>query len=370
MNGVENLVVQGSADLEGTGNALANALYGNSGNNRLDGSTGADAMYGGAGNDAYFVDNAGDFVSENPGEGNDTVYARAHFRLAENVDFLVLQGGADLQGYGNSQANALYGSSGNNLLDGGAGADGMIGGAGNDAYVVDHAGDAVAENAGEGNDTVYASVHYRLTANVETLVLQGSADLQGYGNGLTNTLYGSVGNDILDGGGGADGMIGGAGNDVYFIDHAGDAVAENASEGNDTVYASVNYRLTANVDNLVLLGGADLQGYGNSEVNAIFGNSGNNTLDGQGGVDVLTGDAGNDAFVFNAGQADGDTVVDFAGNGAAAGDSLQFVGYGAGATFTAIDGTHWQINYNGGASHEVITFSNGATIVASDFLFV
>jgi hypothetical protein len=31
--------------------------------------------------------------------------------------------------------------------------------------------------------------------------------------------------------------------------------------------------------------------------------------------------------------------------------------------------THWQISFNGGTSHEVITFSNGAAIDASDFLF-
>ena len=39
-------------------------------------------------------------------------------------------------------------------------------------------------------------------------------------------------------------------------------------------------------------------------------------------------------------------------------------------TFTNIDATHWQINYNGGASHDVITFSNAAAIDASDFLFL
>jgi hypothetical protein len=68
--------------------------------------------------------------------------------------------------------------------------------------------------------------------------------------------------------------------------------------------------------------------------------------------------------------ARGDTVVDFAGNGGAAGDALQFVGYGAGATFTNIDATHWQVNYNGGTAHDVITFMNGAAIDASDFMFV
>ena len=58
------------------------------------------------------------------------------------------------------------------------------------------------------------------------------------------------------------------------------------------------------------------------------------------------------------------------GQGAAAGDSLQFVGYGPGATFTQNDATHWQIDYNGGSSHELITFMNGAAIHASDWHFV
>ena len=40
---------------------------------------------------------------ENPGEGTDTIYSTAHFRLAADLEYLVLQGSADLQGYGNSQ---------------------------------------------------------------------------------------------------------------------------------------------------------------------------------------------------------------------------------------------------------------------------
>jgi Ca2+-binding RTX toxin-like protein len=93
-------------------------------------------------------------------------------------------------------------------------------------------------------------------------------------------------------------------------------------------------------------------------------------LDGQGNADTLTGGAGNDTFAFTAGQGNGDAIVDFAGNGAAAGDSLRFFGYGAGASFTNIDATHWQVNYNSGVSHDVITFMNGAAIDASDVVFV
>jgi Ca2+-binding RTX toxin-like protein len=165
-------------------------------------------------------------------------------------------------------------------------------------------------------------------------------------------------------------MLGGAGNDVYFVDDAGDVVFENASEGSDAVFSTVAYTLTANVETLVLQGSGNLAGTGNTLANNIYGNSGDNTLDGGASVDVLTGNAGNDTFVFHVGEADGDTVIDFAGNGAGAGDSLQFVGFGSGATFTNIDATRWQVNYNSGASHEIITFTNGASIDPTDVLFV
>jgi serralysin len=203
-------------------------------------------------------------------------------------------------------------------------------------------------------------------------VMQGSGNFQGYGNNQANTLYGNSGNNLISGAGGADIMVGGAGNDTYFVDNVGDAVVENATatEGTDAVFSTVSHTLQANVETLVLQGAGNLNGTGNDLANSIFGNGGNNVLDGGAGADVLTGNAGNDTFVFHTGEGDGDIVVDFAGNGAGAGDSLQFVGYGVGANFTNIDATHWQVNYNGGASHEVITFSNAAMIDATDFVFL
>src|SRR5262249_56283302 len=139
------------------------------------------------------------------------------------------------------------------------------------------------ENAKEGTETVYSTAHDALSSNVETLVLQGSADLQGYGNDLANTLYGNTGNNLLNGGTGADVMFGGLGNDTYFVD-GGDGVFENANEGTDTVFSTAHYALSANVENLVLQGGADLQGYGNDLANALYGNTGNNILNGGAGA--------------------------------------------------------------------------------------
>jgi Ca2+-binding RTX toxin-like protein len=367
---VENLALIGGSDLQGYGNGLANTITGNTGNNLIDGGIGADTMMGGAGNDTYFADNTSDTVVEAAASGNDSVFASVNFTLAPNVETLVMQGAADLQGYGNILVNGIFGNSGNNLIDGGGGADLMVGGMGNDTYFTDDPSDATFELAGQGNDAVFATSNYGLAADVETLVLQGGSDLQGYGNNGVNTLYGNTGNNLLNGAGGADTMVGGLGNDTYFVDNVGDGALENSGEGTDAVFASVNYTLAANVEALVQQGGGNLIGTGNALTNSLFGNTGNNTLNGGANTDTLTGNAGNDTFVFNAGQGNGDTVVDFTGNGAAAGDTLQFVGYGGGATFTNIDATHWQVNYNGGASHDIITFSNAAAIDPTDYSFV
>jgi Ca2+-binding RTX toxin-like protein len=345
-------------------------LYGNSGNNLLNGAGGVDLMVGGFGDDTYFADNSSDSCFEVAGQGNDVVFSTAHYGLAADVETLVLQGSADLQGYGSNQANVLYGNSGNNLLNGAGGVDLMIGGFGDDTYFADNSSDSCFEVAGQGNDAVFSTAHYGLAADVETLVLQGSADLQGYGSNQANSIYGNAGNNLLNGAGGADIMLGGAGNDTYFVDNAGDGVVENPGEGSDAVFSTVDYALTANVETLVLQGSGNINGIGNTLANAIFGNSGVNTLDGGGGGDTLSGSTGNDVFVFRPGQANGDMVVDFAGNGAAAGDSLQFIGYGGGATFTRIDATRWRVDYGGDGSPDIITFMNGASIDASDFQFV
>ena len=59
-------------------------------------------------------------------------------------------------------------------------------------------------------------------------------------------------------------MSGGAGNDTYVVDAAGDTVTEAASEGTDTVQAGVSYTLGANVENLTLTGTGNINATGNA----------------------------------------------------------------------------------------------------------
>jgi len=364
---VETLILQGSADLQGYGNSGSNTIYGNVGNNLLNGLAGVDLMVGGAGDDVYFTENSSDSCFEAANQGNDSVFANVSYGIAADVENLILQGTGDFQAYGNNHANVIYGNSGNNLINGAGGIDLAVGGAGNDTYFVDDPSDSWFEVANQGNDAVFASCNYGLAADVETLVMQGSANLQGYGSNGANTLFGNSGNNLLNGAGGADTMAGGAGNDTYFVDNVGDGVIEAANEGNDAIFASVTYALAANVETLVLQGAGNLNGTGNALANGIFGNASANMLDGGAGADTITGGSGNDTFVFRRGQADGDIVVDFAGNGAAAGDSLRLIGYGM-ANFMQVDTTHWRVNY--GMQHDTITFLNAAPIDPSDFSFM
>lgn len=122
-------------------------------------------------------------------------------------------------------ADTLVGGEGADTLDGGGGADRMLGGPGPDLYVVDHPADKVVESAGQGRDTVWSSVGFRLGAGVEDLVLTGAGSINGFGNNLRNLLAGNSGRNALKGLGGKDTMLwsaedtfnGGAGGDTLRV---------------------------------------------------------------------------------------------------------------------------------------------------------
>ncbi len=328
---IENAAGGGGGDVI-TGNDIANVLRGMAGNDfisaglgndRLEGGDGNDTLIGGAGNDILDGGTGADlavfsglrsaysiiydtllakFTFTSVAEGIDTVSNVELFKFSDGsvatTSLLssvnkVLAGGTGHDGLtGSTGADTLTGLAGNDSLNGGAGADRLAGGIGDDSYWVDNSGDLVIENAGEGTDTVNATVAWTLAVNVESLNLLGTANLNGTGNSLHNAMIGNDGNNSLAGEG-----------------------------GNDSLRAGL---------------GAD----------SINGGDGADYIVGGGGKDVLTGGAGADTFTFLAITDSGrgalaDMITDFvsgldrvdlggidAKSATSANDAFSFIGTG------------------------------------------
>ena len=397
-----------------TGSNGHDTLIGNGLANVLTGGGGMDTLIGGKGDDTYGVDNALDVVIELAGEGTDTVSSTVTWTLADNFENLTLTGtgategtgnGANNRVIGNASANTLrgeggvdyvdggagadtlYGGDGNDSVIGGTGADLLIGGTGSDIYFVDDVNDVILEDAGSGSDLVATTVNYTLGANLEFLQLIAGGlgtDITGNelnnvltGNHLANRLAGAAGNDTLNAGDGADTliggegddvlnggnsrdtMLGGAGNDAYLVQDANDLVIELAGEGVDQVQSTIDYALTANVENLILTGTRAADGTGNELDNIIVGNNAANVLDGGAGADTLQGGLGNDQYVVDNA---GDVVLESAAAGT---DSVS-----SSVSFTLSDNVEnltltgaADVDGTGNALDNVITGNGGANVL-------
>jgi Ca2+-binding RTX toxin-like protein len=133
----------------------------------------------------------------------------------------------------------------------------------------------------------------------------------------------------------------------------------------DSLATNVSAALGSNTRGLTLLGIDNVNATGNSLANTITGNKGANQLNGGDGADTVTGGGGNDVIIIRAGEAEGDVITDFTGNGAAAGDAIRFEGYGSGATFTNISGNQWRVTGNGFSE----TLTIAGAVASSDVTF-
>ncbi|MCX7374353.1 MAG: M10 family metallopeptidase C-terminal domain-containing protein [Alphaproteobacteria bacterium] len=255
---------------------------------------------------------------------------------------------------GNALDNTLSGGAGDDVLNGSAGNDVLQGGAGHDQFVIDSAGDAITEAADEGTDTAWVNAAGApvIGPHVEIIRLFGagaavqagqtgadivanaalSSTLSGgdgadvlWGSALANTLSGGTGDDIIRAQGGGGRFAGGPGNDNIVVDALATTIIENAAEGIDTAWVTVNgYTMAAGVEITRLAGSAtQLTGSGDAEqivanplaastlaggtgddvlwgspfADDLAGGEGADTLRGQGGADTYRGGPGNDHFV-------------------------------------------------------------------------
>ncbi|MBD2152934.1 calcium-binding protein [Leptolyngbya sp. FACHB-16] len=233
------------------------------------------------GSDSYAGGSGADIISGLLGNdiligmgGDDTITAGPEYKLIPNTtddDFIV---GDD---------------------DGGAGNDTIYAGFGNDRIF----GDNQQSTAG-GNDLIYADAG-------KDEVYGGSGNDRIFGGADDDMIYGDLsqndfGHDYIDGGSGNDLMIGGLGDDIYLVDSSGDVVREFASQGTDTVFASINYTLPENVESLIYNGETSFIGTGNSLDNYLQGKAGDDHLSGQSGNDIFYGGAGSDAIFGGTGR--------------------------------------------------------------------
>jgi Ca2+-binding RTX toxin-like protein len=418
------------------GNDQANLLWGMEGNDFINGGGGADEIDGGAGIDtvSYEGSTAGVNVSliydyafdgDAAGDQLDNVEnligsAHADTLAGDDGDNVIsgLAGDNHLYGYGGNDAlwggededsleggegaDVLKGFGGNDFLIGGDEADTMWGGTGDDLYSVDDAADVVTEFAGEGSDTVWASIHYTLGDQVENLTLVNIGGLNGTGNDLGNvivgndydnllngaggadTIAGNNGADIIDGGTGADTMLGGQGFDIFIVDDANDLVLEYANEGFDQVQTTVSYSLTHGSEVEVLYADpatttAAINLTGNELDNIVVGNDGINVLIGGLGVDTLRGNGGGDGFLWSSidetGLTNPDIVADYS---TAQGDVLHFTNIDADETvagnqdFTFISTAAFtapgQINWFSNGTDTFIQFNTDADLAADGMI--
>jgi len=296
-----------------------------------------------------------------------------------------------------ADGQTIFGGAGHDSILGGGSNDSIDGGSGNDTLV--SGGDGTTLVGGTGNDFIDAGnfVGQSITEDsspgggIDTVRMAGDIDLATfsgggfenaievsetygnlYGNASNNVLTGGdVGNAWLDGRAGADTMTGGLGNDYYIVDNVGDKLgAEAVSGGHDTVYATVNWILGANYDELELDGTANLNGTGNAIDNDLDGNSGNNVLsgldgnddiDGGGGNDVLNGGLGNDSIIAGGGN---DTINAGDGdNSIVAGEGINNIVAGSGNDAITSGGGNDSIS--SGAGNDVINAGNGANSIAA-----
>jgi Ca2+-binding RTX toxin-like protein len=278
-----------------------------------------------AGLDIYGTNNA-DTISTT--DKNETI------RALDGKDIIKAYGGDDIV-YADAGDDTVFGGEGNDILNGGEGNDTLDGGNGDDVLSGDAGNDIL--DGGAGNDVYTFAAGFGqdiingaatgaqdvdtvrflegiskgdlvITRKMNDLVIEvkGTNDKltvkdQFIGNGridkvelsdgsvlnseFLNSLpmYGSEGDDTINGGPGDDTIYGLGGNDVIT-----------GNSGDDSIYGG------AGSDKL----------YGSGGTDSLYGEEGNDILDGGAGNDILDGGTGDDTYIFGISSGN-DTIIDY-----------------------------------------------------------
>ncbi|OGA12934.1 MAG: hypothetical protein A3D95_00525 [Betaproteobacteria bacterium RIFCSPHIGHO2_12_FULL_69_13] len=342
------------------GNAAVNLIVGSEFGDTIAVGVGGDDLYGGGGNDVFSLNTATNFgaVSIDGEDGFDRVRVSGNagtvvLTAATSVELVDIQGAnainvdasaifndAGLEMTGNSGVNILIGTDFADTMTGGAGADQLRGGGGNDVFLFSVPGELPGTekiDGQEGSDeirftAITAGQSLTLNANTKVETVRVS-DADGDSSGTTAnlnlvataapnalTLVGNDGTNTFRGTKFADTMLGGGGDDYFFISSPLDHGATEVIQGGagvdriffDTPVANQTLLLapgtaveeakvlpaSGHIDASALASGIFLTG--SNGFNSLTGGSGNDTIEGGKGQDSLSGGSGNDVFVFRA----------------------------------------------------------------------
>jgi Ca2+-binding RTX toxin-like protein len=318
-----------------------NYLLGGLGDDHFEGLGGADTLVGGGGIDTASYERSNEAVNVSLATGTGSG-GHAKGDILISIENLLGSAFADNL-TGDAQANLLIGGGGGDTLSGGAGDDTLEGGAGRDRL-----------NGGGGIDTAtYArsdvGVSVQLGNRFDT---DPTSDFlvkieNVIGSAFDDKIVGDDGNNILEGGAGADRLIGGGGIDTASYEHAAAGVQINLLNGfgtggdaaGDEVYRIENLRGSAYAD-------------------ALYGDGANNLIEGGARADFMFGNGGIDTLSFE--HSTSGVLVDLQGGVGQYGDAEGDFFFG----FSAVVGSSYGDTLAGSGSNDHLTGGQG-----NDFLF-
>jgi len=278
--GFENLI----------GSSYGDTLTGDGDVNYLQGRAGADTLDGGAGSDWATYDNVTSSTGVNVNLATGTgAGGEANGDVLSNIENL----------RGTKNADTLTGDGGDNILIGGAGADTIDGGGGNDWASYEFATARVNVDLTTGTGSL-GEANGDVLSNIENL----------RGTAYNDTLTGDGNDNILEGGNGADSLIGGGGFDVasYQFAAAGLRASLSAPGTNTGAAAGDSYsgieglRGSEFDDTIIGSAGGDFL-HGGAGADTLSGGDGDDTLEGGLGSDTLDGGAGFDWASYRSSSA-------------------------------------------------------------------